>query len=424
MFWTKSPKLTARSVMEDLFSSCLDAMPQPYFINCVLPGEEGIVFVNKAFAEGLGVPANELIGRHVATLLAPIQPFDRPVADHVKLVEENIHATGRWSGPAYFVCSSGRRLEVQFDVGVTMCNGKPYAFAIMEEINAAEQKASRKIEMQKVADEFQETIGNMVSQIANAAALMQSASHRLTLTAHDTSQQSQAVAAAAAEAETNVTSVAGATEELGSAISEITRQVKTSSEVALGGMEEAQVAAQVVRELNTVADSIGSVVDMIAGLASQTNLLALNATIEAARAGDSGRGFAVVASEVKTLASQTARATTEISEKIGLIQTTTARAVDAIEAVTNTIRELNKNSNAIAMTISQQNEATHEIAGAVGRAASGTSAVSVNIAQVARSAVDTGAAAGEVLGASSELSESASRVQAEMVKFLSKVRAA
>ena len=424
MFWNKTSGPSTTPKLDDLLSSSLDAMAQPYFINCVLPGEEGIVFANTAFAEGIGISKRDLKGRHVSTLLAPVQPFSRPVAEHVKLVEQQIHATGRWSGPAYFIRSNGAQLEVLFDVGIAMSNGKPYAVAIMEELNAAEQKDARKKEMHEVADAFESTIGKMVSQIANAAAQMQSASSRLSLTAQDTSRQSQAVATAAEAAEANVTSVAGATEELGSSIAEITRQVRTSSNVALAGVDEAKVAAQVVCELNAVADSIGSVVDMIAGLASQTNLLALNATIEAARAGESGRGFAVVASEVKTLAAQTAKATTEISEKIGLIQATTSRAVDAIQAVTDTIHEINKSSNAISETVSQQNEATHEISSAVGRAASGTADVSANITQVARSAVDTGEAAGEVLSASTELSDNARHVHTEMMKFLSKVRAA
>jgi len=82
---------------------------------------------------------------------------------------------------------------------------------------------------------------------------------------------------------------------------------------------------------------IGDVVNLISTIAAQTNLLALNATIEAARAGAAGRGFAVVASEVKSLATQTSKATDEIASQIAEVQNATNEAVDAIGEISTTI---------------------------------------------------------------------------------------
>ncbi|CAL4869583.1 hypothetical protein MMA231_03875 (plasmid) [Asticcacaulis sp. MM231] len=198
-------------------------------------------------------------------------------------------------------------------------------------------EAQRKTAMLDLADQFERSVGGIVTLVSSAATEMQAAAAQLTSTAQEASAQSVAVSAAAEEAGTNVTSVAGSAEELGASVSEIGRQVETSAQISASAVDEARQAMQVVSELNEVASSITGVVDMISGLASQTNLLALNATIELARAGEAGKGFAVVASEVKALAGQTAKATTEISAKIEQIQEATVRAVGVIQGITNTI---------------------------------------------------------------------------------------
>ena len=119
-----------------------------------------------------------------------------------------------------------------------------------------------------------------------------------------------------------------------------------------------------------VASEIGKVTGLINAIASQTNLLALNATIEAARAGDAGRGFAIVAQEVKALAGQTAAATEEIGRRIEAMQSATGRSVEAIAAISGTIRELDLFSARIAAAVEQQAVAAHEIAGNANAAAS------------------------------------------------------
>ncbi|MDI7775690.1 methyl-accepting chemotaxis protein [Asticcacaulis sp. EMRT-3] len=296
------------------------------------------------------------------------------------------------------------------------------------EAEASAQKlrseAERKKVMLDMADDFERSVGGIVSMVSSAATEMQAAASQLSATAHEASAQSLAVSSAAEEAGANVTSVASAAEELGASVSEIGRQVETSAGISSEAVHEADRAAQVVAELSAVAASIGSVVDTISGLAAQTNLLALNATIESARAGEAGRGFAVVASEVKALAGQTSKATTDISDKIGQIQETTSRAVGAIQSITRTITEINSTSTAIASAVEQQNAATQEIVQAVAQASIGTSEVTSNISGVAEAAEQTGAAASQVLSSSGELAEQAERLNHEMNRFLANVRAA
>ncbi len=294
--------------------------------------------------------------------------------------------------------------------------------------DAARQKdaieAERRSAMLTLADEFEKSVGGIVSMVSSAATEMQASAAQLTATAQETSAQSVAVSVAAEEAGANVTSVAASTEELGASVGEIGRQVETSAAIAASAAREAEAAQAVVGELNETAASIGSVVDLIAGLAGQTNLLALNATIESARAGEAGKGFAVVASEVKALASQTARATTDISEKISRIQEATGRAANAMRSIAGTIYSLNQTSSAIASAVDQQSAATQEIIQAVNQASTGTQEVTSNITGVARAAEQTGEAAAQVQTSSAELADQAERLHQEMDRFLATVRAA
>ncbi|UDF03265.1 methyl-accepting chemotaxis protein [Asticcacaulis sp. AND118] len=285
-------------------------------------------------------------------------------------------------------------------------------------------EAERRAMMLSLADDFEKSVGGIVSLVSAAATEMQAASAQLSATAQEASAQSVAVSAAAEEAGANVTSVAASTEELGASVSEIGRQVETSASVAANAVHEAEEAQVVVSELNETASSIGGVVDLIAGLASQTNLLALNATIESARAGEAGKGFAVVASEVKALASQTARATTDISEKIAKIQDATNRAALTMRNISGTIQSLNHSSTAIASAVEQQTAATQEIIQAVNQASVGTQEVTSNISGVAQAAEQTGEAAVQVQSSSAELATQAERLHHEMDKFLQTVRAA
>ena len=293
---------------------------------------------------------------------------------------------------------------------------------------AARQKelaeAERREAMLQLADDFERSVGGIVGLVSSAATELQAAAAQLSATAQEASAQSVAVSAAAEEAGTNVTSVAASTEELGASVGEIGRQVESSASLAAAAVREAEDAQSVVRDLDRTTASIGSVVDLIAGLASQTNLLALNATIEAARAGEAGRGFAVVASEVKELASQTANATTDITAKIAEIQGATTRAATAMRNIATTINSLNTTSATIAAAVEQQGAATQEIIQAVNQASAGTQEVTSNIAGVAQAAEQTGEAATQVQSASLELSQHAEQLNKDVDRFLATVRAA
>ena len=285
-------------------------------------------------------------------------------------------------------------------------------------------EAEKTAAMHKLADEFEASVRTVVNMVASSATELQTAAGSLSTTAEETSRQATAVAAASEQASTNVQTVSAATEELSSSISEISRQVSDSSRIAGRAVDEAGKANVTVESLAVEAQKIGEVVKLISDIASQTNLLALNATIEAARAGEAGKGFAVVAAEVKSLATQTAKATDDIGQRIGQIQGATKGTVDAIGSIQRTIEEISGISTTIASAVEEQGAATQEIARNVQQAAAGTGEVSSNITGVTRAAGEAGSAASQVLGAASELSRQAEALRGQVDQFLTKVRAA
>ncbi len=170
--------------------------------------------------------------------------------------------------------------------------------------------------MVQLADNFEASIGVIVSGVSDASSNIQTSAEGLSAVVNSARNKTTAVAGASEQAATNVQSVASAAVELSASINEISRQVMHSSSIADTAVNQAEVTLKTVETLLESADRIGEVVQLISDIAEQTNLLALNATIEAARAGDAGKKFAVVASEVKNLANQTARATEDITAQI------------------------------------------------------------------------------------------------------------
>lgn len=284
--------------------------------------------------------------------------------------------------------------------------------------------AQRKADMQKLANDFEAAVGEIVDTVSSASTELEASAGTLTATAERSEELATTVAAASEEASTNVQSVASATEEMASSVNEISRQVQESASIASQAVDQARTTNDRVGDLAQAAARIGDVVELINTIAGQTNLLALNATIEAARAGEAGRGFAVVASEVKALAQQTAKATGEISQQITSIQNATEQSVTAIKDIGDTIGRMSEIASTIASAVEEQGAATQEISRNVQQAAQGTMQVSSNITDVQRGASETGSASAQVLSAAQSLSRDSNRLKQEVSRFLNSVRAA
>jgi len=218
--------------------------------------------------------------------------------------------------------------------------------------------------------EVQKSIDLDLGEITDAVA---SASERVT-----------SAASASTQTSSNMQAVASGAEELAASVSEISRQASDALNISLQAVQQANETSAIVSGLAIAAQKIGDVVKLINNIAEQTNLLALNATIEAARAGEAGRGFAVVASEVKSLATQTAKATDEISAQIAEVQGTTTSAVNVIEAITQTISRINEISAAIAASVEEQASVTQSISANMQVAAKGVTDINSNMNDIAQ----------------------------------------
>jgi methyl-accepting chemotaxis protein len=276
----------------------------------------------------------------------------------------------------------------------------------------------------RLTDQFERTIGRIATSVGERAAAMTETARALGSSATDAGARSNAVTRASDQATGSVNAVAAGAEELAASIAEISRQVTDSATIARQAVAEADATDRCMSGLSEAAGRIGDVVRLIGNIAGQTNLLALNATIEAARAGEAGKGFAVVASEVKSLATQTAKATGEIGAQITAMQDATAQAVGALRSISGTIQRMADIAGTIAVSVEQQGDATREIAGAVQQAAAGTSEVSSNIGLVTSAVTHTGAEAQRVLGAAEELGAQSDTLKAEVNAFLQEMRQA
>ena len=294
-----------------------------------------------------------------------------------------------------------------------------------EESRAAEKQAEeeKRRAMRKVADDFEAKVSSVVDTVSQTATQMQTTAKSMTSAAGETEQQAASAAAASEEASSNVQTVAAATEELSSSIEEISRQVSRSTETAGQAVANARSTNEKVEGLVEAAQKIGDVVKLIQDIAEQTNLLALNATIEAARAGEAGKGFAVVANEVKSLATQTAKATEEIAQQIGEIQGATTDAASAIRTIGETVEQINEIASNISAAVEEQGAATQEIARNVQQASQGTKQVAGTVSSVSQTAAQTGGSANEVLAAAGNLADQSDTLRREVDNFIAQVRA-
>ena len=325
-----------------------------------------------------------------------------------------IAARMRWNAPRAAALTDAVTAAVLLDMDL--------AIEVYFEEGPAMQ--ARKRELADVAGRLEAAVGGVVDAVATTASELQASAGTLQHLAQRTEERAQTVGAASSQASANVQTVAAATEELSASVGEITRQVSDSARIASEAVRKARETDATVQGLAEGAKRIGDVVRLINDIAGQTNLLALNATIEAARAGEAGKGFAVVASEVKNLASQTAKATEEISGQIAAIQGDTGRAVASIQGIAGVIEEIDRIAAAIAAAVEQQGAATAEIARNVQQAAAGTNEVSSAIAEVNLAVTETSGAVAGLRGSATALARHGDSLRQEVARFLDTLRAA
>ncbi len=253
-----------------------------------------------------------------------------------------------------------------------------------------------------------QSIGDNAQSVASSSHELSAVSGEVSANSEETAAQGRVVADAATQVSRNIQTVATASEEMSASISEIARNASQASRVATQAVGVAERTNATMTKLGASSAEIGNVLKVISSIADQTNLLALNATIEAARAGELGKGFAVVANEVKELARQTAKATDEITHKIGNIQSDAQGAMQAIREISTIIKEINDIQTVIAGAVEEQAATTNEISNNTHQAARASTEIARNIASVADAAKGTTAGATETAAAAAELARLAS----------------
>jgi len=261
------------------------------------------------------------------------------------------------------------------------------------------------------------TLAESARTMAGTAGEMERTTSTISGSAAEASVRATEVSSAATLVSENVQTVAAASEEMGASINEIARSAQHAVGVADEAVREADATRRTIDQLGASSQEIGNVVKLISSIAEQTNLLALNATIEAARAGEAGKGFAVVASEVKDLAQETAKATDDISQRVGAIQADATGAVAAIDRIGQVVARISDSQHTIAAAVEEQSATTKEMNRSVSDAAGGTGEIAAAIDTLAGTSQVTTDGVREISTAVGELSHIAGRLEELVATF-------
>ena len=256
-------------------------------------------------------------------------------------------------------------------------------------------------EMLKISDRLSEGVKDLSARASSVSTASEEMSSNM-----------KSVALSTDETTSNVGTIAAAAEEMTATINEITRSAEKARTVTEDAVFQAKAAHDQVGELGKAAVDIGHVIETIQDISEQVNLLALNATIEAARAGEAGKGFAVVAGEIKSLASQTAQASSSIKDKVKVIQDTTQDTVHQIDSISKVISEVNDSVSTIAGAIEEQSATTKEISNNVHSISSGLSTVNDNVSQSSSVSEHIAQEISEVTHSSEQMKENSMKVNA------------
>ncbi len=386
--------VTAEKMKNIEFQSTLEAVSKSQaVIEFNMDGT--VITANKNFLVTLGYELDEIKGKHHRGFCESGYTSSREYSDFWEKLRRGEFDSGEYKR----VGKGGKTIWINATYNPILdLNGKPFKVV---------KFASDITAMKKMI----ETLGETSLELAKNAQDLKEGALMMASNSKQTSSSSVQAAAASEQISMGVQTVAVSTEEMVASIREIARSSNESAEMSKLTLNNAIETNKTVQQLGVSSQEIGNVIKVISSIAQQTNLLALNATIEAARAGDAGKGFAVVANEVKELAKQTAKATEDITSKIGAIQKDTNIAVEAIGGISKAMEKLNAISGAIAAAVEEQTATTNEVSRVIGEAKKGVESISHTIKEVSSAAAQSAEKSETTLRSSEILSSLAEKLK-------------
>ncbi|MCP4073479.1 MAG: hypothetical protein GY742_17340 [Hyphomicrobiales bacterium] len=275
-----------------------------------------------------------------------------------------------------------------------------------------------------ITDDFENSVGLVVTSVASASTQLSSSSHAMRRVAEDTNTKANSVAGAAKATSSDLHAMATSLEGLTNSAAKIGKEVNSTRNAAEEARSDTDTVQSSVRSLSEEVDLIENSLELINQISSQTKMLALNAKIEATRAGEAGKGFSVVADEIKSLSDRTTEITTQVEDHVSSIKNSMQETIGGLSNVINKVSDIGKASSLISTAMDEQIAATSEISKNIEQASQRTEKVTNNIEDVTSATQETGSAASQVDTAATDLSSQAESLNSVVDKFLYSARQA